>query len=592
MIRIFGIFVAICLVSTAQSAVVQIEKTADGFTLTRDGKPYFIKGGGGSGPLDVLAKNGGNSIRTWGAENAGAILDDAQKNGVTVTLGVWLGHRRHGFDYNSADQVAKQLEDIRKIVLKYKDHPALLMWGLGNEMEGYENGDDASIWSAIENIAAEVKRLDSNHPAMTVVAEIGGDRVKNIHRLCPSIDVVGINAYGGGSTVGERYKKAGGKKPFVLTEFGPPGMWESGKTSWGAPIEKSSTAKADSYRDVYKKTIAPKGLCLGSYAFTWGFKQEATSTWFGLFLPDGSKVAGVDALSEMWTGKPVADLCPQIESLTIEGPVEVQPGSTVKAKLSANDPEKSPLKVEWMLIGETSKYSTGGDAETAPPVLADAVIQSSTTAAELKMPRIGGGYRLFAYVRDGQGGSAVANIPLFVKGAVEMPKVKVAKLPVTVYDEADLTSATFEPSGYMGNAKAITMEPNCTSKPHEGKTCLRVQYSANSEWGGVVWQSPANDWGDKPGGLNLTGAKTLSFWARGELGGEIVTFEFGVLGREKPFFDTGKGKLDKVTLKPEWTHYTIDLKGQDLSRIKTGFGWVLAADGKPVTFYLDEVRFE
>ena len=50
--------------------------------------------------------------------------------------------------------------------------------------------------------------------------------------------------------------------------------------------------------------------------------------------------------------------------------------------------------------------------------------------------------------------------------------------------------------------------------------------------------------------------------------------------------------LDKVALTPAWTHYAIDLKGRDLSRIKTGFAWIMAADGAPITFYLDDVRFE
>jgi Glycosyl hydrolases family 2, TIM barrel domain len=571
---------------------VRVEKTATGFTLTRDGKPYIIKGGGGDGPMKALADAGGNSIRTWGAEKAGAILDEAQKNGLTVTLGIWLGHRRHGFDYDNADQVAKQLDEARKIVLKYKDHPALLMWGLGNEMEGYDKGADGAIWSAVECVAAEVKRLDPNHPTMTVVAEIGGDRVKNLHRLCPSIDVIGINSYGGAASIPKRYKAIGGQKPFVLTEFGPPGIWETAKTPWGAPIEMTSTAKGESYRKTYEQAIAPGGLCVGSYAFTWGFKQEATATWFGLFLPDGSKLAGVDVLTEMWTGKPPADRCPEIASLTITGSPELEPGATVKAALKASDPEGAALKVDWLLVGETARYATGGDAEAAPPSFRESVVRSTTTSAELAMPKGGGGYRLYAYVRDGKGGAAVANVPLFVKGPVEVPKAKVATLPLVVYGEASDPNPAYAPSGYMGNAKAITMDPASADRPHSGKTCLRVQYSAKSEWGGVVWQSPADDWGDRPGGLNLSGAKTLSFWARGEEGGEVVTFEFGILGRDKAFFDTATAKLDKVTLKPEWTRYAIDLKGRDLTRIKTGFAWVLAADGKPVTFYLDDVRFE
>ena len=593
MTQMLGSLLALALLppATAGPAVVRVEQSADGFTLTRDDKPYAINGGGGDGSLKALADAGGNSVRTWGADKAGAALDDAQKHGLTVTVGIWLGHRRHGFDYDSADQVAKQLEDAKAVVRKYKDHPALLMWGLGNEMEGYEKGDDAAIWSAVECLAAEVKRIDPDHPTMTGLAEIGGDRVKNVHRLCPSIDVVGINAYGGAASVAERYRKAGGKKPFVLTEYGPAGSWESPKTAWGAPIEKSSTEKAKSYRDIYKSTVAAKDLCLGSYAFTWGFKQEATATWFGLFLPDGSKLGGVDALTEAWSGKPPADRCPAITSLTISGPPEVEPGATVKAILKASDPEGTPLKVEWRLVGETLKPSIGGDAEAAPPSYPKAVVASSASSAEVRMPDGGGGYRLFAYARDGRGGAAVANVPLLVKGPAATAKAKPATLPLIVYAEA-ADAPPYAPSGYMGNAQAIAMEPLCADDPHSGKTCLRVDYSAKTDWGGVVWQSPADDWGDKPGGLDLSGATSLSFWARGAKGGEVVTFEFGILGKDKPFPDSGGGKLDKVALTAEWTRYAIDVKGQDLSRIKTGFAWVLAADGKPVTFYLDDVRFD
>ena len=138
-------------------------------------------------------------------------------------MGIWLGHERHGFRYNDADQVARQYEQAMATILRFRDHPALLMWGIGNEMEGYEKGDNAAIWSAINNIASMVKKLDPNHPTMTVIAEIGGDKVKNVHRLCPDIDVVGINSYGGAATIPQRYRKAGGVKPYVLTEFGPPG---------------------------------------------------------------------------------------------------------------------------------------------------------------------------------------------------------------------------------------------------------------------------------------------------------------------------------------------------------------------------------
>lgn len=107
-----------------------------------------------------------------------------------------------------------------------------------------------------------------------------------------------------------------------------------------------------------------------------------------------------------------------------------------------------------------------------------------------------------------------------------------------------------------------------------------------------MWQSPANDSGDKPGGKNLMGASKLTFWARGEKGREAVSFLCGIIKSDKPFSDSVQTSLDKVTLTKEWKQYAIDLKVKDLTRVKTGFGWTLGASGEPVTFYLDDIRYE
>ena len=73
-----------------------------------------------------------------------------------------------------------------------------------------------------------------------------------------------------------------------------------------------------------------------------------------------------------------------------------------------------------------------------------------------------------------------------------------------VYDEGGRKRPAFVPSGWMGNAKAMKLEESCTTRPHAGKTCLRLEYQAKDGWGGIVWQSPAGDWGDRPGGWNLS----------------------------------------------------------------------------------------
>jgi hypothetical protein len=161
-----------------------------------------------------------------------------------------------------------------------------------------------------------------------------------------------------------------------------------------------------------------------------------------------------------------------------------------------------------------------------------------------------------------------------------------------VYDEADQDKPPYAPSGWMGNSKALKADRECADNPHTGKTCLRVDYREPDGWAGIVWQSPAGDWGDKPGGWNLSGAKRLAFWARGAKGGEVVSFEFGLLGADKPFSDTAHGKLPDVALTSEWREYQIELGSDDLSRIKTAFSFVLKGQGKPVTFYLDDIRYE
>ena len=121
-------------VPNALSAIPKTElvRNSSGWELLRDGQPYIIKGVGGSGPKQLLKEMGGNSFRTWNADDIGAQLDEAQQLGLTVTVGIWLEHERHGFSYNEANMVAKQYEKVREAVTKYKDHPAVLMWAIGN----------------------------------------------------------------------------------------------------------------------------------------------------------------------------------------------------------------------------------------------------------------------------------------------------------------------------------------------------------------------------------------------------------------------------------------------------------------------------
>ncbi len=578
----------LCGFSLAEAVKVELVQKDGRWQLMREGKPYFIRGGGGDGDVPTLAAIGGNSKRTWGADHIEKILDEAQKNGISVAVGIWLEHERHGFNYGDEKAVKAQFEKAKAAVLKYKDHPAVLVWGVGNEMEGYAKGDNPKIWKAVNDIAKMIKEIDPNHPTMTVIAEVGGEKLPSIKKYCPDIDIVGLNSYGGVLSLPDRYKAAGMTKPFIVTEYGPPGTWETQKNSFGVTPEKTSTEKAAIYRDAARK-FEKDPLCLGSYAFIWDSKREATATWFGMFLPPPGRqrTASIDALQEVWTGKPPADRVPVVEPIRLAGKDDVGPGETVQASLKASDPEGESLKVAWVLQGELDP-SEGGDAVAERPTYPEAIVKSSDSEVTLKMPKEGGVYRLYAYVTDTHGGGAVANVPLHVQGPKTGASPK-PKLPLVIFAENE--AQAFAPSGWMGNTGAISMDPKCAEKPHAGQTCLKIQYTAQDNWGGVAFQSPANDWGDEPGGYDLSGAKKLSFWARGESGGEKIDIKVGTIGRDKKYYDTAVVSMP-VTLTKEWTKYEIDLSGKDLSRIKTGLVWSVGGQGKPVTFYLDDVKFE
>jgi hypothetical protein len=560
-------------------------------TLLVAGQPYQVHGVGGGGSLETLKKSGGNAIRTWGIdEKTQAILDDAHAQGIKVALGFWLGHERHGFSYTDWDSNITQAENLFAAVKKYKDHPALLLWGLGNEMEGFKKSSNPAIYTQIEYLARKVKELDPNHPVMTVTAEIGKKQIEGLNRFCPSVDIHGINSYGGGPTIPERYKKNGGVKPYLITEFGPAGTWERPPNKWGMPDEGTSTEKAADYRKSYAAFQADP-LCLGSFAFMWGTKQEASATWFGMLLSTGEKTAAVDELTKLWTGKAAANLSPVIESLTMtQANEELDPGATITVNLKASDPENDPLEVQWILTEDWKEVAEGGDQRSAPPQYPKAILPDSTnTTAKIKLPEGGGTYRIYAFIRDGQGSAATGNISIKIKG--DRKPVPAEKLAPPVIITGAAKNGPWAASGWMGNTEKLKMDEASTDNPKIGKECTKVTFASDSGWAGVVWQHPAGDWGDAPGGFDLTGAKKFTFWARGKAGGEKVTIGIGNIGSDKIYHDTFTDKKE-LALTTAWQQFEIDLTGQNLTRIKSALYFTTSADGKPLAFYLDEITIK
>jgi len=166
-----------------------------------------------------------------------------------------------------------------------------------------------------------------------------------------------------------------------------------------------------------------------------------------------------------------------------------------------------------------------------------------------------------------------------------------------VYIDAASRRNHFSAFGWMGDFGDIRYTESCKDIPFSGSTCIKINYTAEKKqgvsWAGMYWQWPPNNWGEKRGGFDLSGAKKLTFWARGERGGEkIAAFKAGGIPGKYP--DTATAEIGPITLSAHWNQYTIDLSRQDMSHVIGGFCWAANTMDNPCgcTFFLDDIKFE
>jgi len=418
---------AVCARGAERDGPVRTEivKTGDVYQLLRDGEPYFVRGAGLEfGDMASLAAHGGNSFRNWttdnGRETAGAILDRAHRLGLTVALCLPMQAERWGFDYGDEQAVARQLAEMREAVLAYRDHPALLVWIIGNELN-FDYGDPR-VYDAVNDVSKMIHELDPWHPTTTTVAGLGENVVRDIEQRAPDLDFISFQTYGELFALPEFIEEIGYEKPFFVTEWGAIGHWETGKTRWGAPIEATSSEKADVYLRGYRQIIEPNlGQIVGNYAFLWGQKQERTPTWFGMFTESGEETEVVDVMHYIWNGEWPENRSPALRSLTLDArhaqdSVVLTAGREYGARVRARDEDGDPLAYAWAVKPESDTTEVGGDFEESIEDLEGLVEPGKNGRARVTAPARPGPYRLFVYVRDGQGHAAHANLPFSVRG--------------------------------------------------------------------------------------------------------------------------------------------------------------------------------
>ncbi len=249
--------------------------------------------------------------------------------------------------------------------------------------------------------------------------------------------------------------------------------------------------------------------------------------------------------------------------------------------------------------GIKGMYPDSVEIEFGPIQLTPEWKEYSINLADKDLSYVSGGFCIILTKdQNPQGATIYLDDIRFTYEAGLKPEVKKVNFPFYVYSDARSLDNHFIPSGWMGDYGDIRLDQSCKDSPFSGETCIRIVYtgkiSQGARWAGIYWQNPPNNWGTVPNvGFDLSEATKLTFYARGEKGGERIE-EFKVGGIMGEFGDSDTSSIGPVVLTKDWKKYTIDLRGRDLSYIIGGFCWATNVDVNPegCTFYLDEIKFE
>lgn len=251
--------------------------------------------------------------------------------------------------------------------------------------------------------------------------------------------------------------------------------------------------------------------------------------------------------------------------------------------------------------GEMVDFPDSFEAKTGPIRLTKDWQEYSINLADKNLNYVNGGFSI-TFSADQINNEQVIYIDDIVY--TYDPEVTTSEItinfPFYVYADVDSLDNHFSPSGWMPATagRDLKVETKNTVLPYSGKTCIRIEYKDNSKtgWAGIYWQQPASNWGGTPdAGYNLQGAKKLTFWARGEKGGETIN-EFKVGGISSgEYIDSDTASVGPIQLSKDWKKYEIDLQGKDLSYIIGGFAWATNNEinnPEGIVFYLDEIKYE
>ncbi len=400
-------------------------------------KTFQIKGVCGDSDLDRLSKLGVNTVRGYtisSPEDVLEKLDHAHRLGMKMVVSEWLANQgknknRDGsvWEYDYAVKGEQLLENFIQKVEAIGDHPAILMWGLGNEVHL-----DEPYLRVVNRMSLAIHERFPNHLTSLTVVNAMEPAIAAIKKFAPDIDVLGVQSYSRGAVRGSIKKtETLWRKPFYMSEFNTNGPWNFPNSEWGVALDEPVTKKVSDLKDCYA-AIDASPLCLGSTIFIWGHAVVYRPTYFSLLLdpePNGQPKKGTfdhlmmtpqaEVMVEHFTGKPImGNRAPVLSKLEFDGGERsrlAKPDEPMTLRFAAEDPNHDKVEcVTWILDSSARKITR----------VAGPFAQSSSQHAVINAPKTPGEYLLLVYAQDNKGGASASTLAFKVPGpATDAPTI-------------------------------------------------------------------------------------------------------------------------------------------------------------------------
>ena len=385
------------------------------WSLEVENKPFNLKGVGcsrvkgesGINYLKIARSLGANTVRTWGIDKGNqTFLDAAEKLGLKVDAGIWLPHgnahdsKVKKFSYIKDKAKLKKIEkEALAYVQKYKDHPALLMWNVGNEVIHFtkEKEERVAFSLYLEELIKKIKKIDPEHPVLYTFA--GYKHIHYIKKYVPSLDIIGVNTYGSVDSIDQEMKSIQLDKPFIITESGPIGPWDAKKDQFGERIDQADYEKSFQYQYHLEEALRLKGRCLGVFPFRLGDPKRKLLSWWDLTVGKKRRDS-FRVIYEHFQGKKMLNTPPICIGLSINKP-NVKKGENIEISVKARDREKDPLRygIKFWKIRKNNPKSH------IPEIIKPEKI-FQTSRFQIAAPTEEGMHKLIIYVYDGKGNIA------------------------------------------------------------------------------------------------------------------------------------------------------------------------------------------